>query len=403
MKVNITLKISIYIGGIYIYILPSLLCFFFLFKLLCVIFICWLLWVFSSVPGWWPHAVLGCTCPLMVGWQWTRFGHGLLVLPDVATSVLFSFLARSVSKYQYKALHLNILSLPCKFEALRNILYTFNETGIKFDCIIICESFLRDNNSNLYYLNGYNFICTHRQFSNGGGACMYINSDIQYKIWDDLTIFHEGEFETIFIETIHNPTMVGEIYRAPNTGIKSSLNHYESPMSKLTGNKSLIIGIDQNFDCLKIEINNNTSELLNTYLSSSIIQTIKKPTESVTHLIQVLETINWNYLKSYSIEDAYNDFISKLNELMDMDIQKKRVTIPARYITRDPWMSKGLMTSSRTSANYIINVWYNHAYLNYSKSELVTVYNTLKRTAKINYYSQLFKDYKFDIRNTLDY
>ena len=157
----------------------------------------------------------------------------------------------------------------------------------------------------------------------------------------------------------------------------------------ITGNKSVIIGTDQNFDFLKIEINNNTSELLNTYLSSSIIPTINKPTrvthstatlidnilvkykpnldiysgiiisdlsdhmpvfcfmnyhndkhsiktpltfetrplskESVTHLIQVLETINWNYLKSYSIEDAYNDFISKLNELRDRHIPKKRV------------------------------------------------------------------------------
>ena len=109
---------------------------------------------------------------------------------------------------------------------------------------------------------------------------MYINSDIQYKIRDDLSIFHEGEFETIFIETVHNPTIVGEIYRVPNTGIKSSLNHSESLMSKLMGNKSVIIGTDQNFDFLKIKINNNTSELLNTYLSSSIIPTINKPTRA---------------------------------------------------------------------------------------------------------------------------
>ena len=180
-------------------------------------------------------------------------------------------------------------------------------------------------------------------------------------------------------------------------------------MSKLTGNKLVIIGADQNFDFLKIENNNNTLELLNTYLSSSIIPTINKPTrvthsianlidnnkpnldiysgiiisdlsdhmpvfcfmnyhshkhsikipltfetrplskEFVIHLLQVLETINWNYLKSYSIEDAYNDFISKLNELMYMYIPKKRVTILARYIIKDPWMSKGLTTSSRTS------------------------------------------------------
>ena len=90
---------------------------------------------------------------------------------------------------------------------------------------------------------------------------------------------------------------------------------------------------------------------------------------------------------------------------MDMHIPKKRVTIPARYIIRDPWMSKGLMTSSRTSTKLyhkcMNKLRTDPAYLNYIKYR--NVYNTLKRKAKINYYSQLFKDYKFDIRIILNY
>ena len=65
-------------------------------------------------------------------------------------------------------------------------------------------------------------------------------------------------------------------------------------------------------------------------------------------------------------------------------------------------MSKGLMTSSRTSTKSyhkcMNKLRTDPAYLNYIKYR--KVYNTLKRTPKINYYSQLFKDYKFDIRNT---
>ena len=70
-------------------------------------------------------------------------------------------------------------------------------------------------------------------------------------------------------------------------------------MSKLTGNKSVIIGADQNFDFLKIENNNNTLELLNTYLSSSIIPTINKPTR-VTHSIATLIDNNKPNLDIYS-------------------------------------------------------------------------------------------------------
>jgi hypothetical protein len=121
-------------------------------------------------------------------------------------------------------------------------------------------------------LNGYK----------GGGVCIYVLNDIQFKIRDDLSVFLEGEFETMFIETAQKPTIVGEIYRIPNTSVKASIDHYDSIMSKLTGSKPVIIGTDQNVDFLKLETNPSTSELLNTYLSSSIIPTISKPTR-ITH------------------------------------------------------------------------------------------------------------------------
>ena len=38
---------------------------------------------------------------------------------------------------------------------------------------------------------------------------MYMNNDIQYNIPDALSKFCQGEFEIIFIETIHNSIIVG--------------------------------------------------------------------------------------------------------------------------------------------------------------------------------------------------
>ena len=102
-------------------------------------------------------------------------------------------------------------SLPAKFEKLQGLIVSFNDT------------FLRENNYHLYHIKGYNFIHRSRKLLNGGGVCMYIRYDIPYKVRDDLSIFQEGEFESIFIETTNNPMIIGEIFRIPNTGIQPHL------------------------------------------------------------------------------------------------------------------------------------------------------------------------------------
>ena len=65
-------------------------------------------------------------------------------------------------------------------------------------------------------------------------------------------------------------------------------------------------------------------------------------------------------------------------------------------------MSKGLMTSSRTSTKLyhkcMKKVRTDPSYIKYIKYR--NLYNTLKRTAKIQYYTEIFHKYKFDIRNT---
>ena len=187
-------------------------------------------------------------------------------------------------KYAYKVLHLNIHSLPAKFEALKLMLASLQQKGIQFDFILICESFLQEKNVNLYNLENFKFISKNRSKLKGGGVCMYIQNDIQFKLRDDIAIFREGEFESIFIETSYpnnKPSIIGEVYRVPNTNTKKSLEYYESIIAKI-GNTNTIIGTDQNFDFLKIDSCTQASELLNTYLASSLIPTITKPTR-ITH------------------------------------------------------------------------------------------------------------------------
>ena len=73
---------------------------------------------------------------------------------------------------------------------------------------------------------GYNFIYTNRISCSRGGIAIYVKSNIEYKLRDDLSIFEEAEFESILIETISGiaiNVVVGDIYSNANL----SLKHYE--------------------------------------------------------------------------------------------------------------------------------------------------------------------------------
>jgi beta-xylosidase len=59
---------------------------------------------------------------------------------------------------QYKILHLNIQSLSAKFAQINELLATLTENGLDLDFILLCETFLHDENDNFFYIPGYNLI-----------------------------------------------------------------------------------------------------------------------------------------------------------------------------------------------------------------------------------------------------
>ena len=243
---------------------------------------------------------------------------------------------------------------------------------------------------------------------------MYIRNDIDFQVREDLSLFHEGEFETIFIETTGpgRHAIIGEIYRVPGSNEIVSIDRFESILSKIhTDNSDLIIGTDQNFDLLKIDVHEKTSDLLNIFFSFDLIPTITKPTRitpttatlidniyvrhdspkivsgiipynisdhfpvfcftghnlsipktrkplifkhrpiSENKLIEIRNSLHlkdWSYLNDMEISEAYTDFIKTLNSTIDRYVPEEEVIIPAKHVIRDDWMTKGLMKSSYT-------------------------------------------------------
>ena len=120
-------------------------------------------------------------------------------------------------------------------------------------------------------MTNYKFI--YKNIKIKGGVAIYIRDNIQYDLREDLSIFIEGEFESIFIESINNgqTSIVGEIYQ------------YEAILHKTeSSNNQVIIGSDQNFDYLKFNSYKPSTDLLHLYLAANTIPTITKPTR-ITH------------------------------------------------------------------------------------------------------------------------
>ena len=106
---------------------------------------------------------------------------------------------------------------------------------IQFDAILLCETFLSDKNHDLFNIPGYTFISRHRKHYRQGGVGIYIKNNINFVIRDDLSIFIEKCFETLFIEVTSSKgnIIIGEVYRVPNSSCPDSITNYELLTNKL--------------------------------------------------------------------------------------------------------------------------------------------------------------------------
>ena len=116
------------------------------------------------------------------------------------------------------------------------LLLRLKQKNINLHFILLCETFLRDNNSSLFNIPGYAFLSQNRKTKSRGGVALYIRNDMKYKRRTDIELNVEGEFESIFAEIMGNPknTIIGQIYRVPNTNETQSIERYRTIIDKIS-------------------------------------------------------------------------------------------------------------------------------------------------------------------------
>ncbi len=101
---------------------------------------------------------------------------------------------------------------------------------------------------------------------NGGGVCLYVKSNLNFKIRDDLA---NKDLELIFVQ-IYNPRsrpfLVGTWYRPPPSSALHVFPLFQEIIDKIDAeNSELYLLGDLNCDLLSQTPNANTLELLHTF------------------------------------------------------------------------------------------------------------------------------------------
>ena len=359
--------------------------------------------------------------------------------------------------YGLRIMHVNIQSLPSKIDDLKVLLYNLQLEGTVVDVILVCETFLTDWKVPKCAIDNYKLYETHRRSGSRGGVGVYVHKNIQSEGRDDLQIFIEGQLETEFVEiNLYGKSyIVGELYRIPGSDLKLFFENYEALITKMNlERKTLIVGMDQNIDYLKLNLHENTEKFLDMNFQLGLVPMITRPTrvtsrtatlidniytndiahvkssillagisdhlpcclfmghkhkkepltihsrklneEKINNIKQSLTGIDWAPLTDMNVNNAYDMFINQINDCLDTHAPMRTITISQKNVIRDEWMTPGLLQSSKTRDKlYKQQVGFPIDHPNHVKYvNYRNQYNRLKRFSKKDFYYKQIEYHK---------
>ena len=131
--------------------------------------------------------------------------------------------------------------------------------------------------------------------------------------------------------------------------------------------------------------------------------TTRKLTETaMEHIRALLQATDWTNLETMSVDESFSTMNDTILEVLDMCAPEQQVTISAKYVYKEKWMTKGLFKSSCTNTKLYkksIGKPKSHAacirYVTYRN-----LFNKIKRIAKQQYFCNQLSMFKNDISKT---
>ena len=280
----------------------------------------------------------------------------------------------------------------------------------EFTVICLTETWLNDNDLDLYGLSGYKVIAL-RVNRTGGGVAVCIQDQVSFRERPDLSSFTE-DFETVFIEIEKGNQLnaknviIGVIYRPPNQDKLSFNEKLNDIISKIRmENKICYLLGDYNINILNYSSHVHTAQFVDMMSSSGFLPLITRPTRVTATSATLIDNIFTNNLMDISnslqglfttdVSDHFPIFhVSRRMQMSDVDMYKRlfslkikefyhavsttnwdeidratdtqqafdlfhnqltelhnkhfpKVRVKKKYSNRKPWLSEGLKNSIR--------------------------------------------------------
>ena len=190
----------------------------------------------------------------------------------------------------FSIIHFNCRSLPSNYNKLKD---SITALDFHFDVIALSETWLIDNDSDNFNIDGYKMFTCSRTNKNGGGVALYINDSLQHRFLPDMSKCIDNCAEVIYLEiTLKNgkKPLICCIYRAPKTELEQ-LNEFISNLCQNTRNKTVYICGDFNVDLLQHDKNNDTNNFIDHLYSFGLHPLITRPTRITSHSKTLIDNI----------------------------------------------------------------------------------------------------------------
>ena len=174
-------------------------------------------------------------------------------------------------------LHINCRSLKKNFDTITDYLYLLK---VKFDFILLSETWLSGSPDQLLSLDGYDYYGESRQ-SRGGGVGIYARNVFKIIKRPDICIFNEN-IESHFLEVTQSNgknVIIAVVYRPPSQSITNFVTELGNVLEKIDNENKICYFLgDFNLNLFEIHSDQHVNSFIELFFSYSFVPLITKAT-----------------------------------------------------------------------------------------------------------------------------
>ena len=289
------------------------------------------------------------------------------------------FAVQKEESANFSIIHFNCRSLPSNYNKLKD---SITALDFQFDVIALSETWLIDNDSDCFNIDGYKMFTCSRTNKSGGGVALYINDSLQYKYLPDMSKCLGNCAEVVSLEITHKngkKTINMLHFRAPKTELEQ-LNEFISNCCQNTRNKTVYLCGDFNIDLLQHDTNNITNNFIDHLYSFGLHPLITRPTRITSHsktLIDNIFTTNLSNIHSGLIINDLSDHLPIFLIFEYKHNKRTNVTYKTKRVVNDHDLHVMRNKLKETNWNEILASEYvNYMYDTYDTTKLKNIYNS---------------------------